>query len=64
MAQNLPIQIQSQTLKYHNACQTTQDLAKKARIMIQIMIVVVDRGAIEALESKAGAKSKDLPVIH
>ena len=32
--------------------------------MIQIMIVVVDRGAIEALESKAGAKSKEQPLIH
>ena len=64
MAQNLPIQIQSQTLKYHNACQMTQDLAKKARIMIQIMIVVVDKGAIEVQESKAGAKSKEQPLIH
>ena len=68
MVLNPMIQIQSLTQTYHNACQKTRDLANKAKktmILIQIMMIVVDKGAIEAgAERETGAKSKEQPLIH
>ena len=66
MVLNPMIQIPSLTQIYHNACQRTRDLAKKAKIAIQIMMVaVVDKGAIEAgAERETGARFKEQPLIH